>query len=234
MGYVFDYYTDLGGREKNEDDLCALEKDGALLFAVADGLGGHGSGEIASGITVAELTRRFDDDPLAFDLREAILSANSLILDKQEETGVKMRSTVVAVLIRDGKAVVANAGDSRAYFFLGDELAFQTTDHSVSQMAVQVGEITQDQIRGHEDRNILTRALGSTRNLKVDVARLNDSAFDRILLCSDGFWEYVMDDELRIPRKSPEEWLRAALRLLAGRAPENNDNNTAIAVMKKG
>ena len=237
MKYIFEHYSDVGGRENNEDSLCVKKKGSAYLFAVADGLGGHDCGEVASGIVADELVRQFVKDPEAFSPARALADANDLIMQRQQETSLKMKTTAVAVYICGGRAVAANIGDSRAYFFSNGELKFQTMDHSASQMAVRVGEITPDQIRTHEDRNILTRALGANSEPRIDVTELDEGSFDAALLCSDGFWEYVLEDEMcstLSQSKNPSLWLKAMRAIHSGRIPRNNDNNTAIAIMNKG
>ena len=209
MKCEFDSYTDIGGRKNNEDALCYEEKRDSYLFAVADGLGGHDCGEIASNIAISEIKRQFTEYT-DFSLKQAIFDANKLILEKQYESKKKMKTTVVAVHIGNRKTTVVNVGDSRAYFLLDHSIKFQTTDHSVSQLAVKLGEITADQIRYHEDRNILTRALGSSETLKIDISELENDLFDRVLICSDGFWEYVLEDEIcdtSKTSKNPEAWL---------------------------
>ena len=237
MKYEFDSYSDIGGRENNEDSYCT-EKDGdSYLFVVADGLGGHDCGEIASGIAIEEIKRHFKRNPLSFSLCDAICDANRLIMDRQRESDLKMKTTVVAIFVSDDKVKVANVGDSRAYLFSDDSIFYQTVDHSASQMAVNIGEITPDQIRNHEDRNILTRALGVSETVKVDIAEFDCENIERMILCSDGFWEYVLEDEMcetARSSKNPDVWLFKMREKHAQRVSKGNDNNTAIVVIRKG
>lgn len=237
MKYEFYSYSDIGGRENNEDSFCAETNDNSYLFVVADGLGGHACGEIASEIAVEEIKRQFRANPTSFSLNDAVCDANKLIIEKQRESGLRMKTTVVAIHISGKEIKVANVGDSRAYLFSNGSILYQTMDHSASQMAVNIGEITPDQIRSHEDRNILTRALGVSENVKVDIKEFDCDSVDRIILCSDGFWEYVLEDEMcetaRLS-KSPETWLFRMREQHAQRIPKDNDNNTAIAIIRKG
>ena len=148
-----------------------------------------------------------------------------------------MKTTVVAVHISESNIKVANVGDSRAYLFSDCSILYQTVDHSASQMAVNIGEITSDQIRNHEDRNILTRALGVSENVKVDIEEFDVDGIERIILCSDGFWEYVLETEMCETAKSsknPDVWLFKMREKHAQRVSKGNDNNTAIVVMRKG
>ena len=234
MNIRFHSYTHVGGRPNNEDSYYAGQNGDLCLFVVADGLGGHDSGEVASAIAANELKDRFLREGCRFQIEEAILAANEKILETQRETGLNMKTTVTAVFVNGETTVVANVGDSRSYAFRGREIAFQSVDHSAAQMAVNVGEITPAEIRGHEDRNILTRALGASANVKIDLFELPASSYDSLLLCSDGFWEYVLEDEMIDTKEKapyPSDWLNRMRNLLRKRVPEGHDNNTAIVVM---
>ena len=235
MKILWDAYTDVGGRSNNEDSYYAGQNGDSLLFVVADGLGGHDCGEIASSIAAEELKTQFETCGDKFDLQQAICDANSRILVKQEEMQLKMRTTIVAVLVGKNKTVFAHVGDSRGYAFSNGDIVYQTVDHSVSQMAVNVGEITADQIRHHADRNVLTRVLGADEKVKVDIQELETDSYDSLLLSSDGFWEYVLEEEMiryKEFTQTPADWLTQMRNLLADRVPSDHDNNTAITVLR--
>ncbi len=235
MRYLCDSYTDIGGRENNEDSLLVFGSPNGVLLAVADGLGGHDCGEMASSVAVETLREEFCKD--AFDPVAAIRTANARILQKQAEIGLAMKTTICLAWIKeDGGAVFAHVGDSRIYAFRYGEITCHSTDHSASQMAVTVGEITPDEIRTHPDRNVLLRALGVTQEVKVDTAVLAEDDFDSLLLCTDGFWEYIYEDEMIAQRGrsgEPTEWLLGMRELLSARVPAGNDNNTAVVMIKK-
>ena len=237
MTFVYDSYTAVGGRKNNEDALIISQSDTALLYVVADGLGGHDSGELASEIAVNEIKEIFDSAPDAFDPICSIQSANAKILQEQINTGLKMKTTIVLAYIANEQIVFAHVGDSRAYAFKDKTIIYQSIDHSASQMAVSIGEITADQIRDHEDRNVLTRALGVAENIKVDVVTLPCSQVDAMILCTDGFWEYVYEEDMLktlSTSKNPDVWLYKMREILCKNIPLNNDNNTAITIMKRG
>lgn len=146
----------------------------------------------------------------------------------------QMKSTVVMLTIANGQAAWAHVGDSRLYRFHEGTLEFQTRDHSASQVAVLLGDITQDQIRFHEDRSRILRALGQEGEVKAEVGGMalqpGKYAF---LLCTDGFWEYVLEPEMEEDLRAaanPEDWLARMRQRLAQRVPPDNDNNTAAAV----
>ena len=234
MKYLCESYTDKGGRENNEDSLLVFGSPNGILLVVADGLGGHECGEVASGIAVDTLREEFAREP--FDPVSAIKLANSRILQRQAETGKEMKTTVCAAWINGG-VQLCHVGDSRIYALRAGDIVYQSVDHSASQMAVTVGEITPAEIRNHPDRNKLVRALGVGEEVKVDSVCLADDGYDALLLCTDGFWEYVLEDEIvssLASADSPETWLSAMRALLPARVPEGNDNNTAIVLMRDG
>lgn len=234
MRLKYNHYTAVGGREINEDSLFAEEKNNAYLFAVADGLGGEGNGDIASQAVVGELQAKFAQNN--FSLCDAILQANLSILDIQKATKRKMKSTCAAVLIENDKTTVANVGDSRVYLFRGGEIVFQTRDHSKAQVAAVMGEITPEQIRDYKERNILTRALGVDEDVKVDINEFLNNEYDNILICSDGLWEYVLESEMTTALNSfgsLKRRLHKIRQLHDKKAPAKCDNNTAIVIAKR-
>lgn len=235
MNLIYSSYTDVGGRANNEDFYCTENDNGRYLFIVADGLGGHDCGEIASETAVQIIVDDFYSSSQT-NLVDSINTANDKILAMQNRTGKKMCTTIAAVSIDDSAATFVNIGDTRIYAFLHDKLVFQSVDHSVSQMAVNLGEISSSEIREHPDRNKLTQTLGSRQILKPSVKVMDNSLFDTVLICSDGFWEYIYESEMQealTESKSPEEWLFNMRRYVTERATANMDNNTAVAVVKK-
>lgn len=229
-------YTNVGGRNNNEDAFETAEANGCCLFVLCDGLGGVDAGEIASDTAVNEIKNQFLFDPKGFELRQAVIAANEQILVKQQEDGKAMKTTVAAVYIADGTVYCSHVGDSRIYLFSESGICYQSIDHSASQMAVAVGEITPDGIRSHPDRNVLTNALGAYEDVNVEVKSFAAEEISAVLLCSDGFWEYVYEEEaekLLADADSPEKWLADMRVLLDGRVSGRNDNNTAVAVFLK-
>ena len=166
-------------------------------------------------------------------LVERIQLANRKVLDLQTPV-CSMKTTVVTLMVEQDRAIWAHVGDSRLYHFLNKKLVFQTRDHSVAQIGVMLGEITVDQIRFHEDRNRVLRALGQGDDLKVECKeQALEAGSHAFLLCSDGFWEYVLEPEMEADlaeAADPEDWLERMRRRLAARVPADNDNNTAAAV----
>lgn len=226
--------TDVGGRPYNEDtvDFKKTDED-HLCVALADGLGGHGGGQIASGEAVKLILDGWDGTATPASLCELIQAAHRKVLSLQTPV-CKMKTTAVVLSVECGLAQWAHAGDSRLYHFIDGRLVFQTRDHSSSQIAVLMGQIKPEEIRFHEDRGSIFKALGQENNLSADAKEEELSPGKHaFLLCSDGFWEYVYEDEMEKELKaaeSPQDWLQRMKHCLDSRAAGDNDNNTAAAV----
>ena len=231
-------YSDIGGRERNEDTVRHVQRGpDRLCVVVADGLGGHGGGEQASQAAAEVICQSWDGCVDRDGLADLIRAANRKVLSIQTRQ-CAMKTTVAALTLEPGRAVWAHAGDSRLYHFVDGKLAFQTRDHSAAQIGVMLGEITVDQIRFHEDRNRVLRALGQDDELSVESREETlDPGRHAFLLCSDGFWEYVLESEMEEDLQgaaSPEDWLERMRERLRGKVPADNDNNTAAAVWAAG
>lgn len=227
-----------GGRTQNEDALG----QGEGIWVLADGLGGHGGGEIASRLAVNAVLAATQVAGTGLpDLSEIIAAAHQAVVDGQQEAArlVAMRTTLV-VLCSDGRnARWAHVGDSRLYGFRAGSLWVQTADHSVPQVLALAGEISLEQIRGHEDRNRLLRCLGQDRPpkpaLSEDAVPLQPG--DVFLLCSDGFWEWVDEDEMQqtlAATSEPTAWLNSLEQRLLARAEPGHDNYSAMAIFVDG
>ena len=228
-------YTNTGGRPDNEDSTRQiLREEDALCLVVADGLGGHGGGAKASAAAADTICNQWDGTASPESLKELVQAAH-LAVRAIQTPACAMKSTVVALEIVGDHAAWAHVGDSRLYWFRDGKLVFQTRDHSASQIAVVMGDITVDQIRFHEDRNRVLRALGQADDpLVVETAEHQlPPGRHAFLLCSDGFWEYVLEKEMAADLKAaadPLDWLIRMRSRLSARTPEDNDNNTAAAV----
>lgn len=234
MRYVYQGYSNAGGRASNEDSYAWGKSSHGLLFLVADGLGGCGKGEIASSLVCEEILSQFNMEA-EFELSRAILDANLLLLEKQKELGIKMKTTLAAVWIGKKTTQFVHVGDSRIYAFDKSGICFQTEDHSVAQLSLR-GKENKADVRGAEDRNVLTRALGMNDEVQLEQQLVKNSSYNSLLLCSDGFWEYVLENEMIESRKGckdPKLWLEKMKLILQSRISTDNDNNTAVVVMKR-
>ena len=226
-------YTDTGGRTANEDSTRQARRgEDRLCLVVADGLGGHGGGAQASAAAADTICRGWKGEADPEALKRLIQMGHEAVTAIQTPQ-CAMKSTVVALELAGRQAAWAHVGDSRLYHFVDGRLTFQTKDHSASQIAVYMGDITVDQIRVHEDRNRVLRALGQEGAPTVEAGEETlCPGRHAFLLCSDGFWEYVLEDEMAadlIAAADPLDWLIRMRSRLAGRVPANNDNNTAAA-----
>jgi PPM family protein phosphatase len=235
--------SDVGRRrESNEDDLLLEPELG--LYAVADGMGGHAAGEIASRLaieTLQEVRRRSSAaqptataEDAAVWLRDAFSEANRRICDSirvhEERRG--MGTTVVALIQTGDGAVVGHVGDSRVYLLRGEDLLRMTSDHSWVNEQVKLGLMSDDAAQRHPMRNIVTRALGSREDVLVDIASTRLEPGDVFVLCSDGLNTMLPDDEIRREvlrhRDDPEAACRALVQ--AANLQGGEDNVTVVVV----
>lgn len=196
-------------RERNEDSFVVDPEH--RLFVVADGMGGHRHGEVASRIAV-ETIHRFilegagdgavPGEPLAAPeswlLRAAIRSANERVLGaiRQDGSLLGMGTTVVGLLLDDGRATVAHVGDSRAYRVRDGQLERLTRDHTWVNEQVVAGHLSEEQARHHPLKNVVTRALGAGGEVSIETRELRVRVGERYLLCSDGLSAMLADDEI--------------------------------------
>ena len=233
--------TDVGRkREHNEDnmayvipkDLQVMAAKGAL-FIVADGMGGHAAGEVASEIAVDTVSNAYyqdDSDDVATSLLQAIRRANAAIHQRAAENMLRsgMGTTCVAAVLRGNMAYIANVGDSRAYLVRNGQVKQISQDHSWVYEQVRAGLLTEDQARTHAQRNVITRSLGTQVEVEIDVFHEQLQEGDTLILCSDGLSGLVSDEELQhiVDQFVPQE----SVYHLVERANENGgpDNITAI------
>ncbi|MBI5189202.1 MAG: Stp1/IreP family PP2C-type Ser/Thr phosphatase [Nitrospirae bacterium] len=240
--------TDVGRkREHNEDSLGVF--DGLGLYLVADGMGGHAAGEVASGIAVdtvrafigstaegAVTNWPFGPDPalspganrLAAGIKLANMAIRAEARTNPTEKG--MGTTIVAVLMDGDTAHVAHVGDSRVYVLGGGVLTRLTTDHSFVEEMVANGSLTPEQARAHPMKNLITRALGSKDEVKVDITSRPLRAGEIYLLCSDGLSGMLTDGEITRIISDNSTDMAACAETLISRANENGglDNITAV------
>ena len=223
--------TDVGRvRDGNEDDF--LDQANRLgLVAVADGMGGHRAGEVASATALEALRAGVASGE---ELRDAIEGANEAVLEKSESDQELhgMGTTLTAGMLgTDGQLVVGHVGDSRAYLVRDGELTQITNDHSLVEEMVRGGELTPEQAEVHPQRSIITRALGIDPQVDVDVYPLELRPGDRILFCSDGLTTMVRQDEMAsIFAREPDPKRAAQLLVDAANAAGGEDNITAVIV----
>lgn len=226
------YYSSVGGRDNNEDFLAVYKNKNALILVLADGLGGHQLGEVASRITVNTVLAHLKKAPIInkSTIESAVNAANIAVYKRNMES--QMKSTLALLCVTEEQAYTATVGDTRIYQFRDSNIIFQSKDHSVAQMAVDVGKIPQYQIRGHHERNNLTRAIGDSITVDIDISCHNVNKGDHFLICSDGFWENIFEKEmcdLIFISKDSKEWLNKMRKHASIRMTADCDNNSAVA-----
>ncbi|MDE2160650.1 MAG: serine/threonine-protein phosphatase [Burkholderiales bacterium] len=228
-----------GGREKNEDRMGYCYTRDAGLFALADGMGGHPEGEVASQLALQTLAARFQREakptlaePLRF-LHDAIIAGHHQLLRYATEHGLMdtPRTTLVACLVQGNAAYWAHCGDSRLYLVRGDKLVARTRDHSYSELQETLAQVVP--MGDRVNRNVLFTCLGSPGKPVIDTTGpLLIHPGDRLMLCSDGLWGSVSDPIITdLLAKNPiadavPELVERALRV----AGERSDNVTVLAV----
>ncbi|HBE80547.1 MAG TPA: Stp1/IreP family PP2C-type Ser/Thr phosphatase [Firmicutes bacterium] len=224
--------TDKGKtREQNEDAFGYRD----TLFVVADGMGGHQAGEIASAIAVETvLATEIGADPVA-SIQEAVLKANNAILDEmaKNENFMGMGTTIAILLLGNKQAYVSHMGDSRIYQMsaVNGNLRQLTDDHSFVAELIKNGSITEAEAKIHPQRNVLTRALGTPGKLEFEVNAFSVSPGDKFLLCSDGLTGMVDENTIKEILSSAARPQTIAEKLV-GQANDNGgtDNITVIII----
>jgi len=230
-----------GSRDYNEDSIIVLHQNDEYCFVVADGLGGHGKGEVASAIVADTFKQSFEAASIPADsfIPETLLAAQYNIMQEQEAQNVplEMKTTCAALTISDGIVRIGHVGDTRAYVFNRKKVLFRTLDHSVPQMLVVSGEIKEKRIRNHPDRNRLLRVMGirwerPQYDLSDDIALAECRAF---LLCCDGFWELCNEKKMCAFLKNSStaaQWLQLMTQEVERNGKgKDMDNYTAVAVI---
>lgn len=236
-----------GTRRVNQDAVGKAESEGLVLHVLADGLGGHARGDEAARLTVERCVSGFRDRPsmepgaleaLVQEAHRALVLASGSGPGPPSSRATELRSTVVLLALDGVRALWAHVGDSRLYHFRGGRIRDRTRDHSVPEMLLRAGEIREEEIRGHADRNRLLRALGQEATLRVDVAPAVElEEGDAFLLCSDGWWEIVRDDEMERALTGEGDsaaWLEAMEVRIEAASRSSQDNYTAVAVTVGG
>ncbi len=237
--------SDIGKVRKNNEDFtyCTDEKIGGLnnLYIVADGMGGHASGEVAS----QELVKGYcnylqNGDIIITDyektLEEALVCCNKNIYDmsKKDNLLTGMGTTATILTIKNNIGIIAHVGDSRLYIVRNKKLYQQTVDHTYVNELFSKGKITKEELKTHPNRNLITRAIGITKDVKVDKLSIDLSEVDYILICSDGLTNMVDDEEiLNIILSNNKESVSVIAQKLICKANDEGGNDNISTILIK-
>jgi protein phosphatase len=237
LGLIACGNTDRGLRRSINEDAFFME-DSTGLFAVADGMGGHEAGEVASNMALDTINEYLweESNPGSEELLSAISAANTEVYNTAQENPSKkgMGTTVVVALINGRKMDIAHVGDSRAYLIRDGFIERLTEDHSLVAEQVRDGLITEEEAERSPVRNIITRAIGIGPEVEADHRRFELKSGDRVLICSDGLYNMVCDEDILSEVLSEQEPGRACESLIEmANGNGGKDNITIVMVLYK-
>ncbi len=230
--------THIGARENNEDNYAAVKLSDAYYIAVADGMGGHAAGEVASQMAVETVTgfirenyrTEMDWPHLKFLLRLSHELAHSRIIENAVGERMGMGTTLISTIIRGNEVFVTNTGDSRAALIRRGKTVAGTIDHSFVQRLIEEGQITEEEAFGHPASNYITSAIGGGKPLRVDLYHWLAKPGDVLLMSTDGLHDYVRWNEVEALSKGGSA--RQIAFTLLKRALGVTRDNVTIAVWK--
>lgn len=233
----FGYVTSQGEREYNEDCIDNKFKDNKYIFVLADGLGAHGLGNIASqGACDIVIKNAF-----TMDLENIAEIIQKTLLTEQNKNGLtdKMKTTITIVELDKSRYKQLHLGDSRIYHFNKRKVISQTEDHSVCQKLVNAGLIKKSEVRHHKDRNKLLEVFGTkwSQEIPYIVHEGSFKKYEAILMCSDGFWEWIDEKQMaKCLKKSndAQDWINSMEQIALKNGIGNHmDNYSAIGIIYK-
>jgi PPM family protein phosphatase len=229
MRFKFGDRTDVGrGRPENEDSLLVDPDDG--LYAVADGMGGHRAGEVASATAIDALKSAYLGGQR---LDQAVGAANAAVFAKAaEDASLRgMGTTLTAIAVHDSTAELGHVGDSRAYLMRGGTVTQVTEDHSLVEQLVREGRLTPEEAQNHPQRAIITRALGIDSDVAVDTYRIDLEPGDRLMICSDGLTNMLSDDTIAQTLRRHADPQQAADTLVDMANQAGGDDNITVILL---
>lgn len=239
----FSYLTDPGKvRDHNEDSVTIVKNDsGEILLAVADGMGGHKGGEIASSIAITHIGKRFlesssvgtKEDAINF-LKEIVSEANMLLYKYTEENPESegMGTTLVMALLTKKFLLYGNIGDSSGYAIKKGKMHKITNDHTLVNLLVKSGELTEEAAKNHPRKNVLMRALGANMTVEMDVFDVERDV-EGIFLCSDGLTNMLEDEQINLVLNSDLSIDEKLQKLINKANNRGGTDNISVAYLKK-
>lgn len=238
------YLTDAGKvRSHNEDNVTILNNNNQeFLLAVADGMGGHKAGEVASKIAIEHLTDEFDkletfgskDNAIGW-LRNVVVEINNKIFAYTDEfpNSKGMGTTLVVAIKTNDYVLFGNIGDSSGYVYKNEKLHKVTKDHTLVNLLVSTGELTEEEAKYHPRKNVLMRALGANDPIEIDIFDVVDSTIKGIFLCSDGLTNMLTEEQIEKILNSDLSIEEAVVKLIRKSNSRGGTDNITIAYLKK-
>lgn len=238
------YMTDTGKvRDHNEDSVVITENlSQEILMIVADGMGGHNAGEVASSIAITHIGKRFrslstvgNKEDASNWLRETVNEVNELINNYTEEhpESAGMGTTLVLALITKDFLLFGNIGDSSGYIIKNNNIQKITIDHTLVNMLVKSGELTEEEAKDHPRKNVLMRALGSAKTAELDIFDV-DPDIDGVLLCSDGLTNMLDNDQIIKVLNEKLTLEEKVIKLIYKCNNRGGNDNISVAYLEKG
>lgn len=240
----YHYLTDTGKvREHNEDSLIIVENfNKEILMAVADGMGGHNAGEVASSLAITHLGKRFKDlssignkeDAINW-LQDTVSEINVLIYKYTEENkeSLGMGTTLVIAVLTQSFLLIGNIGDSSGYVIKNKKLHKITTDHTLVNLLVKSGELTEEEAKEHPKKNVLMKALGAIANVEMDIFDV-ETNIDGILLCSDGLTNMLENAQIEKVLTDSTGIEEKVEKLIFKSNNRGGNDNISVAYLEKG
>lgn len=232
--------TDIGAKRQTNQDyvFCSMQPVGSLpnLFIVADGMGGHKAGDLASRYTVEEflevVENSTEENPITV-IEEAVSKANILLIEKSKESidYEGMGTTLVVATIIGKSIIIANVGDSRLYL-VNNEIQQITRDHSLVEEMISLGEIDRKNARTHEKKNIITRAIGVESEVLADFFEVDYSEGDMVLMCSDGLTNMIEDEDIKTIINQGNDLEKIADRLIEVANKNGGKDNISVVLIE--
>jgi serine/threonine protein phosphatase PrpC len=236
-GLLWHGITDIGlVRDHNEDSFSLLDLGNRALFVVADGMGGHDAGEVASRIAVEAVRRTVRDNAVQHEaplrtVEQAIQRANFEVRREAARRDSNMGTTLSVAFIADGAAYIGSVGDSRAYWMENGSMTQVTEDHTLVAKLAAAGKLSKEEARNHPRSNLLYRTIGTDDTVKAGLYRVELKKGGTLLLCTDGLWGEVEDEEIRrICTEEPYTEIVCARLVQRANANGGKDNITAVVV----
>ena len=238
------YLTDAGKvRSHNEDNVTILNNNNQeFLLAVADGMGGHKAGEVASKIAIEHLTDEFDkletfgskDNAISW-LRNVVVEINNKIFAYTDEfpNSKGMGTTLVVAIKTNDYVLFGNIGDSSGYVYKNEKLHKVTKDHTLVNLLVSTGELTEEEAKYHPRKNVLMRALGANDPIEIDIFDVVDNTIKGIFLCSDGLTNMLTEEQIEKILNSDLSIEEAVVKLIRKSNSRGGTDNITIAYLKK-